>query len=116
MTTQDCIFCKITAGEIPATVLYKDELVMAIRDLNPVAPTHVLILSNKHVASVNEAAPEQELLFGHLFTVARKIAEQEGVSASGYRVVVNTGDHGGQTVPHLHMHVIGGKAMHWPPG
>jgi histidine triad (HIT) family protein len=116
MSSQDCIFCKITAGEIPATVLYKDELVTAIRDLNPVAPTHVLILSNRHVQSVNDATPEEERLFGRLFTVARKIAEQEGVSDGGYRVVVNTGEHGGQTVPHLHMHVIGGQAMHWPPG
>lgn len=116
MTTSSCIFCKIVSGEIPATVLYKDELVTVIRDLKPVAPTHALILSNKHVESVNEATPETEPLFGHLFTVARKIAELDGVAESGYRVVVNTGENGGQTVPHLHMHVIGGKPMGWPPG
>ena len=116
MTAQDCIFCKITAGEIPATVVYKDELVTAIRDLHPVAPTHVLILSNKHVVSVNEATPQEEPLFGHLFTVAHKIADMEGLSAGGYRVVVNTGENGGQSVSHLHMHVLGGRAMTWPPG
>ena len=116
MTSSSCIFCKIVAGEIPATVLYKDELVTAIRDLSPVAPTHALILSNKHVVSVNDATAEEEPLFGHLFTVARKIAELDGVTESGYRVVVNTGENGGQSVAHLHMHVIGGKAMSWPPG
>jgi histidine triad (HIT) family protein len=116
MTPDSCIFCKIVAGEIPASVVYQDELVLAIRDLNPAASTHVLILPKQHVESVNDAAPENETLFGHLFSVARKIAEQEGVSTDGYRVVVNTGKNGGQSVPHLHMHVLGGRALTWPPG
>ena len=116
MTTQSCLFCKIISGEIPATIVYRDEQVTAIRDLHPVAPTHVLILANKHIVSVNDAIEAEEPLFGHLFTVARKIAEIDGVTESGFRVVVNSGADGGQTVPHLHMHVIGGQQMHWPPG
>lgn len=111
-----CIFCKIIAGEIPSTTVYKDEQVTAFRDLHPVAPTHVLIIPNRHIASINEAAPEDEALLGHLFVAARKIAEAEGIQENGYRVIVNTGEHGGQTVHHLHMHVIGGQAMKHPMG
>lgn len=116
MTAQSCIFCKIIAGEIPATIAYEDQQVTAIRDLHPVAPIHVLIITKKHLASINDATEAEELLLGHLFTVARKIAESDGVAESGFRVVVNSGADGGQTVPHLHMHVIGGQQMHWPPG
>ena len=106
-----CIFCKIAAGEIPATIVYKDEQVTAFRDLHPAAPTHVLIIPNRHIASINEALPKDESLLGHLFVAARKIAETEGINESGYRVIVNTGEHGGQTIHHLHMHVLGGQAM-----
>jgi len=111
-----CLFCKIASGEAPSTTVYKDEQVTAFRDIHPVAPTHVLIVPNKHIASVNEATPEDESLLGHLFVIARKIAEMEGVHENGYRVIVNTGAHGGQTVGHLHMHVIGGQRMKHPMG
>ena len=111
-----CIFCKIAAGEIPATIVYKDEQVTAFRDIHPAAPTHVLIIPNRHLASINEAMPEDESLLGHLFVTARKIAEIDGIQESGYRVIVNTGEHGGQTVHHLHMHLLGGQAMQHPMG
>ena len=112
----NCIFCKIATGEIPATIVYKDEQVTAFRDIHPAAPTHVLIIPNKHIASINEAVPTDEALLGHLFVSARKIAEMDGINESGYRVIVNTGEHGGQTVHHLHMHVLGGQTMQHPMG
>ncbi len=111
-----CIFCKIASRQAPSTIVYQDEQVTAFRDTHPVAPTHVLIIPNRHIASINEAAPEDEALLGHLFIAARKIAETEKISASGYRTIVNTGAHGGQTVHHLHMHVIGGQRMKYPMG
>ena len=111
-----CIFCKIIAAEAPADIVYKDEQVTAFRDKHPVAQTHVLIVPNKHIASVNEAEPEDEALLGHLFTVARKIAEMNGVAADGYRLIVNTGAHGGQTVFHLHIHIIAGKRLRFSLG
>ena len=111
-----CIFCKIIATEAPAEIVYKDEQVTAFRDKHPVAQTHVLIVPNKHIASVNEAEPEDEALLGHLFTVARKIAEMDGVAADGYRLIVNTGAHGGQTVFHLHIHIIAGKRLRFSLG
>jgi histidine triad (HIT) family protein len=114
--TTSCIFCKIVAGEIPSTTVHKDERVTAFRDLNPVGPTHVLIVPNKHIASVNEATPDDEALLGHLFIIARKVAEMESITENGYRLIVNTGEHGGQTVHHLHMHVIGGQKMKHPMG
>jgi histidine triad (HIT) family protein len=112
----DCIFCKIASGAIPSTTVYKDEQVTAFRDLNPLGPTHVLIIPNKHIVSINDATPEDEALLGHLFIAARKVAESEKISESGYRLIVNTGEHGGQTVQHLHMHVIGGQQMKHPMG
>lgn len=111
-----CIFCKIASGEAPSSVLYQDELVTVFHDIHPVAPTHVLIIPNKHIASVNEAAPEDVALLGHLFVIARKIAEMEKIDEGGYRVIVNTGANGGQTVHHFHMHLIGGQRMKYPMG
>lgn len=111
-----CPFCKIAAGQIPAEILYQDELVTAFRDLHPVAPTHVLIVPNKHLESVNQAEAEDEPTLGRLFTTARKIAEMEGIAAGGYRTMVNTGVNGGQTVFHLHLHLIGGQRMKYPMG
>jgi histidine triad (HIT) family protein len=111
-----CIFCKIIAEESPAEIVYKDEQATAFRDKHPVAQTHVLIVPNKHIQSVNEAEPEDEALLGHLFTVARKIAEMNGVAADGYRLIVNTGAHGGQTVFHLHIHIIAGKRLRFSLG
>lgn len=112
----DCVFCKIIAGEIPSTQVYKDELVTAFRDIHPVSPTHVLIIPNQHIASVNDLAVSDEQVMGHLFTVARQIAEQEGVAASGYRLIINTGHDGGQEVFHLHLHLLGGQRMRHPMG
>ena len=112
----NCIFCKIVDGQAPATVVYKDEAVTAFLDTHPVAPTHILIVPNKHIASVNEIHPKDESLMGQLFTVARELAEREGIHKNGYRLIVNTGPHGGQIVYHLHMHLLGGQRMRHPIG
>ena len=114
--TNDCIFCKIVAGELPSEKVYADEWVTAFRDINPVAPTHILIVPNKHIASVNELAIEDETVIGHLFTTAKVLAEQEGIDQSGYRLIINTGPDAGQIVFHLHMHLIGGQKMRYPMG
>lgn len=107
----DCIFCKIIAGEIPSTNVYKDEQVTAFRDINPAAPTHILIVPNKHIDSVNLMIADDEPLIGKLYSVAKELAAKEGISESGYRLVVNTGAGAGQTVFHLHMHLLGGRQM-----
>ena len=111
-----CIFCKIVSGEAKSTVVYRDDQVTAFRDLNPVAPTHILIVPNRHIESVGALAAEDEPLMGHLFTVARKLAEEAGISKGGYRLITNTGANGGQTVFHLHVHLIGGQRMRYPMG
>lgn len=112
----DCIFCKIIAGEIPSTGVYRDDLVTAFRDINPAAPTHVLIIPNQHIPTVNDLTAGDEQLMGHLFTAARKIAEQEGVAESGYRLIMNTGPDGRQEVFHIHLHLLGGQKMRHPMG
>lgn len=112
----NCIFCKIVSGSAPAQVLFHDEQATAFRDIHPVAPSHVLIVPNKHITSVSEVAPEDEPLLRHLFTVARQIAAQEGISAGGYRLIVNTGQDAGQVVFHLHVHLIGGQRLRHPMG
>ncbi len=114
--SNSCVFCKIVANDARATIVYRDEQVTAFRDLHPVAPTHILIVPNKHIESVGDLEPEDEPLVGHLFTVARKLAEEEGISQAGYRLITNTGPHGGQTVFHLHVHLIGGQRMRHPMG
>ena len=111
----DCLFCKIIAGQIPATVVYRDDRLLAIRDINPVAPTHVLLMPVGHVSSIAEVEAGDSDLIGALHLAAVKIAQQENLS-HGYRLVINHGPDGGQTVGHLHLHLIGGRAMHWPPG
>ena len=116
MTTETCLFCRIASAELPATIVYKDEQVTAFRDINPAGPTHVLIIPNRHIASINEAVPGDEALLGHLLLTARKIAEMESLTENGYRLIVNTGVHGNQTVKHLHLHVIGGQPMKYPMG
>lgn len=113
---EDCIFCKIVAGEIPADIVYQDELVVAFRDLSPQAPTHVLVIPRRHISSLNELKPDDEGLIGHLFTAAAKIARAEGIAETGYRTVINCNEDGGQTVFHIHLHLLGGRAMTWPPG
>ena len=114
--TRDCIFCKIVSGEARATIVFSDDQVTAFRDVHPVAPTHILIVPNRHIDSVGTLAPEDEPLMGHIFTVARKLAEEAGIAKGGYRMITNTGQNGGQTVFHLHVHLIGGQRMRYPMG
>ena len=113
-TEASCLFCKIVRGEIPATIVRQDERHLAFRDISPQAPTHVLVIPRTHVASLNDAA--DAAMAGALLLFARAVAKDEGLSDKGYRVVLNTNRDGGQTVFHLHAHVLGGRAMHWPPG
>ena len=112
----ECIFCKIANNELPANVVYRDEQVTAFRDIHPAAPTHILIVPNRHVDSVSALTVEDELLVGHLLTVAGSLARAEGIADMGYRLITNTGPHGGQTVFHLHIHLIGGQPMRHPMG
>lgn len=107
----DCIFCKIIKGEIPSTNVYKDEFVTAFRDINPVAPTHILIVPNKHIDSVNMLIPDDEPLIGKMVSIAKQLANKEGIAESGYRLLVNTGEEAGQTVFHIHLHLLGGRTM-----
>ena len=115
-TNQNCIFCKIVAGELPAEVVYKDELAVAFRDLNPQAPVHVLVIPREHIESLNDASRSDETPLGHLLRVAARVANEQGVAESGYRTVVNTGAGAGQSVFHLHLHVLAGRSLSWPPG
>ena len=114
--TDSCIFCQIVSKEAKAEIVYRDDQVTAFRDIHPAAPTHILIVPNKHIESVGTLEVEEEPLMGHLFTVARKLAEEEGISKGGYRLITNTGPNGGQTVYHLHVHLIGGQRMRYPMG
>ncbi len=111
----DCLFCRIAAGEIPAARVHDDDLVFAIRDLNPQAPTHILVMPREHIASAAELTDEFGPLLGRLFAVAADIARREGLDG-GWRLVSNVGSDGGQSVAHLHVHLLGGRAMGWPPG
>ena len=109
----DCIFCKIVAGEIPSDILYQDEKVIAFRDINPIAPTHLLIVSKKHIPSLLHLTDAEAPLIGHMVTVANRLASEHGVAESGYRLVINCGKESGQLVPHLHMHLLGGRVLKW---
>lgn len=111
----DCIFCKIVAGTIPSKKVKEDDQVFAFFDIDPKAPTHVLVIPKKHVTSLAHAGPEDQELMGRLLLTAAEIAREQGLG-KGYRVVISTGPEGGQTVDHLHLHVMGGRQMHWPPG
>ncbi len=111
----DCIFCKIAAGELGTEFLYEDERVVAFRDINPVAPVHILIIPKKHIISSNDLTEEDNLLIGHIFQVIKNLAQAENLD-KGYRIVNNCGSEGGQTVPHLHFHLLGGRNLQWPPG
>ena len=111
-----CIFCKIVAGQASATILYQDEVATAFRDTHPVAPTHVLVVPNRHIPSVNDLVPGDETLVGRLVTIAGQVAHQEGIDQTGYRLILNTGPDSGQAVFHLHLHVIGGQRMRFPMG
>jgi histidine triad (HIT) family protein len=111
-----CIFCRIAAGEIPSAIVHQDDTCVAFRDIEPRAPVHILIIPRRHIASLADLTREEVALAGHLQWIAARLAEAEGLAASGYRVVVNCGDDGGQTVPHLHVHLLGGRHLGWPPG
>lgn len=116
MTTDDCLFCKIVAGDIPADIVYEDDDVMAFRDINPQAPTHVLIIPKRRIPTINDLEPSDAETVGKLFLAAKAIAEAEGIAESGYRVTMNCNGDGGQTVFHIHLHLLGGRSMSWPPG
>ena len=112
----DCIFCKIIKGEIPSTNVFRDEQVTAFRDLKPAAPIHILLVPNKHIDSINTLTNDDEQLIGHLFTAAKQIAAQESIAEGGYRLIINTNAHAGQTVFHIHLHLLGGAPMNHPMG
>jgi histidine triad (HIT) family protein len=112
----DCIFCNIVGGRIPAGIVYKDEQATAFRDLNPQAPVHVLVVPNQHIANTTVLDAAHDAVVGGLVRVAHTVAAQAGVSETGYRLVVNTGRDANNTVPHLHVHVLGGRSFGWPPG
>lgn len=113
----DCVFCRIVSGDIPAAIIRRDEHAVAFRDLNPQAPTHVLVVPTTHVESTRHAtSPDGEALLGRVLRFAAETARDLGLDDDGYRLVINAGRHGGQTVYHLHVHLLGGRAMHWPPG
>ena len=113
---ENCIFCRIAAGEIPAKVVRQDEDTVAFRDIDPKAPTHVLVIPRRHIPSINVLTPEDAALVGKLFLVAREIARDDGGAESGYRMVINAGANAGQSVDHVHLHILGGRGLAWPPG
>lgn len=112
----ECIFCGIVSGGVPANVIYEDDDVVAFRDLNPQAPTHVLVIPRRHIASIDDMSDGDEEMIGRVFAAAKAVAREEGIDRTGYRLVTNIGDEAGQTVGHLHVHVLGGRRMTWPPG
>ncbi|MEX2467579.1 MAG: histidine triad nucleotide-binding protein [Gemmatimonadota bacterium] len=115
-STSDCLFCGIVEGRIPSNVIRQDERTLAFHDIDPQAPVHALVIPRKHVTSLDDADLGDGDLLGALLIAAQDVARKEGIAESGYRTVINTGDDGGQAVGHLHVHVLGGRAMTWPPG
>ena len=111
-----CLFCKIVSREIPADIVFENEHAVAFRDIRPAAPTHALVIPKVHIARIHEATTEHAVTLGAVMLAAREVAEKLGLGEKGYRLVVNNGDDGGQTVYHLHVHVLGGRGMAWPPG
>jgi len=116
MADENCLFCRILSQEIPAEVVHQDERSIAIRDINPQAPTHLLVIPQEHIESLDDASQKDEALLGHLLRVAARLANAAGLAESGYRTVINNGAGAGQSVFHLHVHVLGGRPMNWPPG
>ena len=112
----DCLFCKIVAGDIPADIVYESETAIAFRDINPQAPTHVLIIPRQHIATINEFEDSDQAIVGSLYSAAREIAAAEGIADEGYRAVMNCNEGAGQTVFHIHLHLLGGRPFGWPPG
>ena len=116
MSGQDCLFCRIVDGDIPADIIYQSDSAIAFRDINPQAPTHVLIIPRRHISTINDLDAGDEELVGSLYLAAKEIAREEGLSDDGYRVVMNCGEGAGQSVFHLHLHLLGGRTLTWPPG
>ena len=116
MTDETCLFCKIVAGDIPSDTVHEDEAIVAFNDINPVAPVHQLVIPRRHIESAADLAQTDSEMLGRLFAVAAELARVAGLPESGYRLVTNVGADGGQSVPHLHFHLIGGRRMAWPPG
>ncbi len=116
MSEQDCLFCKIVAGDIPADIVYESESALAFRDINPQAPTHVLVIPRKHISTINDIDEGDRELVGDLYMAAKAIAVDEGIAESGYRAVMNCNEGAGQSVFHIHLHVLGGRGLSWPPG
>ncbi len=116
MSEPGCLFCRMIAKEIPADVVHQDDRSIVIRDINPQAPTHLLVIPLEHIESLDEASQKDEPLLGHLLRVGARVANAEGLGETGYRTVINTGTGAGQSVFHLHVHVLGGRPMNWPPG
>lgn len=114
--SQGCIFCKIVAREMNSSFVYQDDEVTAFKDINPQAPSHILIVPNKHIGSVGDASGKDQAVLGKLLLAAAQIAQEKGVANNGYRLVINTGADGGQSVSHLHVHLLAGRQMSWPPG
>jgi histidine triad (HIT) family protein len=116
MTEHSCLFCRIVAGELPSSIVYDDERVLAFNDINPQGPTHVLVVPKKHIATLNDLTPEDDQIVGEVVRRAAAIARERGIAESGFRTVFNTNRGAGQTVFHIHLHLIGGRSLHWPPG
>jgi histidine triad (HIT) family protein len=114
--TTDCLFCRIVAGDLPSTKVLEDDAVLAIRDIAPASPTHILVLPKRHIASALDLTDADGPLLGRMFAVAADLARSEEIAEAGYRLVSNVGEWGGQSVDHLHLHVLGGRAFSWPPG
>jgi len=112
----DCLFCKIINGDIPADIVYQDDDLLGFRDVNPQAPTHILFIPKKHIATVNDLEPDDTQLVGKLYLAAKKVATDAGFAEEGYRLVMNCNAGAGQTVFHIHLHMLAGRALHWPPG
>ena len=112
----ECIFCRIIQKQIPARIVYEDESVVAFEDINPQAPVHILVIPKKHIPTALDIGPEDHSLIGHIFTTAGNIARERGIADSGFRLVMNTNPDSGQEVYHIHLHMLGGRPMHWPPG
>lgn len=112
----NCLFCSIAQGTIPATVVFEDDDIMAFRDIKPQAPTHILIIPKRHIATINDVSDQDEQLMGQMLLRAKKLAHAEGFSEEGYRLVFNVNSGGGQEVYHIHLHLLGGRQMTWPPG
>ena len=112
----DCLFCRIAEKKIPARIIYEDDRAVAFEDITPQAPVHTLVIPKKHIATILDVTADDHGLVGHLFKVAATITKEKGIAEKGFRLVMNTNSDGGQTVFHIHLHILGGRAMHWPPG